>query len=218
MSLRLGRPRGVLVIAPHPDDETIGAWGLMARLRGRGAAVRVLVVTDGAASHPGSARWPRARLVRERRRETRRAMRAIGIGAGDVAFLGLPDGASADAAARARRGIGRAAARASRPLLLVTPVADDDHADHRTAAAAVAATRGAGIRRLAYRVWPAGTHPCAARALTLTAQQRLAKTRAIRGYRTQTGAITDDPAGFALSRAQIAAFSRAAEMFVEVRR
>ncbi|WP_443029636.1 PIG-L deacetylase family protein, partial [Sphingomonas sp. TX0522] len=37
------------MIAPHPDDEVIGAAGLIARLRRHGARVRVAVVTDGAA-------------------------------------------------------------------------------------------------------------------------------------------------------------------------
>ena len=218
MRLRLGRPRGVLMIAPHPDDETIGAWGLMTRLHRRGAIVRVLVMTDGAASHPDSRSWPRVRLVRERQRETRRAMRAIGIDAGAVTFLGLPDGASAGTIVRASLRVARAVASSPKPLLLIAPVADDDHADHRTAAAAVGAAGGAGIRRLGYRVWPTGAPPRRARALVLTAQQRLAKRRAIAGYRTQTGRIIDDPSGFALSPVQIATFSSAREMFVEGRR
>ncbi len=68
---------------------------------------------------------------------------------------------------------------------------------------------------LAYPVWPAGLRPVGARALFLTAQERLAKRRAVRSYRTQVGCITDDPAGFAMTRAQIAAFTRPQEMFVE---
>ncbi|WP_254603131.1 PIG-L deacetylase family protein [Sphingomonas bacterium] len=205
------------MIAPHPDDESIGAWALMAHLRSRGTMIRVLVVTDGAASHPGSRLWPRARLIRERQRETRRAMRIIGIGAGDVAFLGLPDGALPNAAVLARRRVGRAVTCAPRPLLLIAPEVGDDHADHRATARAAAQTRGAGIRRLAYPVWPAGRNLRGARALILTGRQRLAKRQAIRSYRTQAGRITDDPSGFAMSRAQIAAFSRAREMFVECR-
>lgn len=54
--------------------------------------------------------------------------------------------------------------------------------------------------------------------MPLTAQERLAKRFAIRGYRTQAGRITDDPAGFAMTRAQIAAFSGPVETFAEYRR
>lgn len=218
MKLRAGAPRCLLVVAPHPDDETIGAHGLMARLGPRGTMLRVLVVTDGRASHPGSRAWPRARLVRERQRETRRAVRRLGVAAGGIRFLGLPDGSLAACADAARRLVAAAVRAAPKPLLVLSPSPTDDHPDHRAAAAAVAAARMAGVRRLAYPVWPAGRRLRSVRSLPLTAQERLAKRRAIRGYRTQTGRITDDPAGFAMTPAQIAAFSRPAETFVELPR
>ena len=218
MKLRIGTPRCLLVVAPHPDDETIGAHGLMTWLRRRGVAVRVLVVTDGHASHPASRAWPRKRLVVEREKETRMAVRQIGVTTPHVTFLRLPDGSLEAASAVARRCIARALRRAPKPLLVVAPAASDDHPDHRVVAAAVAAVRLPGIRRLAYPVWPAGMRLRGARHLPLSAQQRLAKRRAIRSYRTQAGRITDDPTGFAMTPAQVAAFSRSVETFVEDRR
>lgn len=218
MRLRIGTPRCLVVVAPHADDETIGAHALMTRLRRRGVEARVLVVTDGHASHRGSIAWPRPRLVRERQRETRRVVRRIGIGAGDVTFLGLPDGGLASMPARVARGIAAALHRAPRPMLIVAPAADDDHPDHRIVAAGVAAARMAHTRHLSYLVWPAGGRVRGARCLALTSQERLAKRHAIRCYRTQAGRITDDPQGFAMTRAQIAAFSRPMETFVECRR
>lgn len=218
MKLRIGAPRCLLVIAPHADDETIGAHALITRLRRRGVAVRVVVVTDGRASHPDSPRWPRARLVRERQRETRRAMRRIGVAAGNLTFLGLPDGGLLWVSDTVRRQLVRVFRQAPKPLLVVAPAASDDHPDHRVVAAGITAARIAGARRLAYPVWPAGRGLPGARLLSLSAQERLAKRQAIRGYRTQTGRITDDPAGFAMTRAEIAAFSRPVETFVEHRR
>ena len=41
--LRLGRARSALVVAPHADDEAIGAWGLIAALQRRRCRVGVLV-------------------------------------------------------------------------------------------------------------------------------------------------------------------------------
>jgi LmbE family N-acetylglucosaminyl deacetylase len=41
------RERTVLVIAPHPDDEVLGAGGTIARFLAEGAAVHVAVVTKG---------------------------------------------------------------------------------------------------------------------------------------------------------------------------
>ena len=218
MTLRFGAARCLVVVAPHADDETIGAYGLMRRARAYGMAVRVVVVTDGSASHPGSLAWPRTRLVRERQRETRRAMRRIGITAGHVTFLGLPDGNLDRIASVVRRRVAKALRRARRPLIVAAPAVTDDHPDHRIVAAAVAGAGAVRGRRLAYPVWPAGTRWQGAHRLTLTGQERLAKRYAIRSYRTQAGRITDDPAGFAMTRAQIAAFSRPAETFVEGRR
>lgn len=218
MRLRTGAPRALLVVAPHPDDETIGAFGLMTRLHRRGVQLRVLVVTDGGGSHPGSRLWPRARLVAERERETRRAMRRLGVPAGRVTFLRLPDGELPADPARVRRLVSRALRRAPRPLLVAAPAPSDDHADHRVVAGGVLARRSAGVRTLVYPVWPAGAGLRHARTLRLTAQERLAKRTAIRSYRTQAGRITDDPGGFAMSGAQIAAFSRPVEIFMEAHR
>ena len=218
MRVRADTPRCLLVIAPHPDDETIGTYTLITRLRRRGVEVRVLVVTDGGGSHPNSLAWPRARLVKERQRETRRAMRGIGVAAGNIRFLGLPDGALHSRAPLARRRIVAAIRAAPRPLLLLAPSQGDDHRDHRVTAAGAADAGSAGVCRLAYPVWPAGVRLVGARTLALNTQERLAKRRAIRSYRTQAGRITDDPGGFAMTRAQIAAFSGPFETFLEERR
>lgn len=217
MTLRLGTPDRLLVVAPHADDEAIGAHAIMTRLHRRGVAVQVVVVTDGAASHPSSARWPRRRLVAERRRESRRMLRQIGIAADAVTFLDLPDGRLHTRTAAARRGLARVLGHRGRTLV-VAPAPDDDHADHRTVAACVEALRQPGVRVLAYPVWPAGRKVAGAGALFLTAQERLAKRRAVRSYRTQTGRITDDPACFTMTREQIAAFTGPQEVFVERRR
>lgn len=186
----------------------------MTRMRRRGVAVHVVVVTDGAASHPSSIRWPRHRLVAERRRETRRVLRQIGVAAGSVTFLDLADGQLHTQAAIARRRLapiiaGRGA------TLMVSPSYRDDHPDHRTVAACVAALRRPGLRNFTYPVWPAGQKVAGADALFLSAQERLAKRRALRSYRTQTGRITDDPHGFTMTRRQIAAFTSVRELFVE---
>ena len=212
----IGRPRSLLVIAPHPDDETIGAHALMTRLRRRGVPVKVVVVSDGAGSHRTSPKWPTPRLVRERRRETRMVLRRLGVGAGDIVFLDLPDGRLVDHAASVRRGIARAAAAAVKPALALSSSMSDDHPDHRVVARQ--ARRQAHLRWLTYPVWPIHSHPRGARAMPLTAQERSAKRRAVISYRTQAGRITDDPEGFSMSSRQIAAFSGPQERFMEARR
>lgn len=209
--------RTALVLAPHPDDEAIAAFGLMRHLVRQGTAVRVVVVADGAASHPGSRRWPGRRLVAERRRETLRAMRRIGVCRGAVRFLGWPDGALDAAPPAMCRAVAREVRRMRAPALLVSPVVDDDHADHRAVARA-AAIRCPHVRRLGYEVWPVAQRPGPRRMLLLGLATTAAKRHTIRSYRTQAGLIDDDPAGFAMTRAQIAAFSRPVERFREIDR
>jgi LmbE family N-acetylglucosaminyl deacetylase len=219
--LRLDRVRSVLIVAPHADDEAIGAFGLMRLLRRRGARIRVLVVTDGAGSHPDSRKWPRARLVAQRRRETRAMLAGLGIGADAVRFLGLPDGGLAAGGTAVRTVLARAMAQARGHDLLVVPAADDDHPDHRVVAsvAMTGMAAGAAGRRLEYLVWPArqkrarpATHYLA---LGVAAA---AKRGAILRYRSQTGMIDDDPGGFAISRRELAAFAHPVERYRAVSR
>lgn len=214
--LLLSGIRSALVVAPHPDDEAIGAWGLIRTLRARGAAVRVVVVTDGAGSHPDSPTWPRARLIAARRRETLGVLRGVGVGKGAVTFLNLPDGGLATARKRLRGALGRVIARSRGCDLLVAPVRDDDHPDHRAIAAALPRVQG---RRVDYLVWPNRQQRSARATHCLRlGTAAAAKRSAIRRYRTQAGAITDDPNGFAMSVREIARFSRPLELFREHRR
>lgn len=83
----------VVVVAPHPDDEVLACGGLLAMLAERGGVdILIVSVTDGDASHPGSTRWPRQRLVAERLRESTEALRRLGLGAGlEWLRLGMPD-------------------------------------------------------------------------------------------------------------------------------
>ncbi|MDQ8030740.1 MAG: PIG-L family deacetylase [Bordetella sp.] len=98
-----GGSRTVHVLAPHPDDEILGCAGIMRQLAGLGLDVQVWAVTDGEASHPDSPRYPGDALAEIRTRESRRALRALGIPA-RRARLRLPDGGvSANEAALTER-------------------------------------------------------------------------------------------------------------------
>ena len=214
--LRIGTPRVALIVAPHADDETIGAFGLIRLLRLRGTRVVVLLVTDGAASHPNSERWPRKRLVAERLRETRRVLRRSRVPASDIVALGLPDGGLSALTGFQRAPIDRAVRRVRHLDLIVAPSDADAHPDHRVVAGSV---RRRDVRHLRYVVWSDRNRLAAGATRTLPlGPAALAKRSAVLGYRTQMGAITDDPEGFTISRREFAAFTRAAETYREDRR
>ena len=91
----------LLVVAPHPDDETLAAAGLMQRVLARGGTVRVVLVSAGdgfveAVTHATGEPKPRAGeyvAYGERRlAEARAALRRLGGGRVRLQLLGFPDG------------------------------------------------------------------------------------------------------------------------------
>ncbi|MES1956114.1 PIG-L deacetylase family protein [Salinisphaera hydrothermalis] len=207
--------RRAVVIAPHPDDEVIGAFGLIRRLREHGVRVQVIVATDGAASHRHSARFPPKRLAAARRAESRAGMARAGVAAHDVHFLARADGSLGDYDSAACRGLARDMARGPAPDLLVLPSPADDHPDHRTVARAGRLLWPRCRQRLAYLVWPRTDRPTPPTRLWLSLGDRHwhMKRAALACHRTQTGLIEDDPDGFHMSQAERVAFTRPIERF-----
>lgn len=126
----------ILVLAPHPDDETIGCGGTIARLADRGAEVMVVIVTDGQATKgsPHAA----SETARRRRQEAGEACRILGVPS--PRCLGLPDGAVAAHADDLVAAVDDLAA-AVPPDLVLAPWLLDGHPDHRAVLAAVARLR-----------------------------------------------------------------------------
>jgi LmbE family N-acetylglucosaminyl deacetylase len=82
-----------VIVAAHPDDEVLGAGGVIALLAGAGSRLRLIAVTDGEASHPGHG--DPAALARRRARERAEALLTLGAADAEVFRLGLPDAALA---------------------------------------------------------------------------------------------------------------------------
>lgn len=215
----------LLVLAPHPDDESLGCGGLIAEASARGHELHVAILTDGSMSHPNSRAWPAARLVAQRQQEARAATALLGLRPDRLAFLGQPDSraphdgpafvAALDAlcALMQARGVGTVCA----------AWIGDPHGDHGSAAKlAAAACARLGARHLAYPVW-AWTLPDAAPLPDVGGGGRLdvtphlpAKRRAIAAHATQcTAMIDDDPTGFRLPLEFLAWFDRPWEAFLE---
>lgn len=116
----------VWIVAPHPDDEVLGCGGLIHDLHRLGWRVRVVAVSDGGASHPGSTRWPPRALVAARRRESAAAMAILAPSAA-IDRLGLPDGQLGPHEAELATWLG---ARLDPRDAVVTSWALDGHPDH----------------------------------------------------------------------------------------
>jgi LmbE family N-acetylglucosaminyl deacetylase len=130
--------RGVMIVAAHPDDETIGAGGLLAHLPN----AAVVHVTDGAPMDP---RWwgapdllTRDAYSRLRARELAAALDLAGVAPGRRHSLGRVDQrASLDLLGMASELC--ALFRALRPGVVLTHPYEGGHPDHDAAAFAVRA-------------------------------------------------------------------------------
>lgn len=153
----IGR-RELLVIAPHPDDESLGCGGLLAWAAMTGRRPRVLFVTDGEGSHTGSRLYPPRRLGRLRRAEAQRACAALGLTADALIFLGAPDAGVAALSAERRQSLIRtiqAWAASSCEVAVCIPAHTDPHGDHVAVhfLAKEALADCVNIRLFAYPVW-----------------------------------------------------------------
>jgi LmbE family N-acetylglucosaminyl deacetylase len=90
----------LLIVSPHPDDETLGCAGLIREARDRNIPVSVVIVTNGDAYPMAVQRQYRRMRPRPsdyirfgelRQKETREALRRLGVDSRHVTFLGYPD-------------------------------------------------------------------------------------------------------------------------------
>ncbi len=138
--------KSAVVVAAHPDDEVLGAGGLLSMLAAAHARLRVIAVTDGERSHKGHA--SPASLSRRRTAETTAALRALGARTAEVVRLGMPDSGLAK--------VEDELAATLAPLvagfdLCLAPWDGDLHPDHE---ATGRATRRAGPRSLyCFPIW-----------------------------------------------------------------
>ena len=204
MPLVLSRTTRLLVVVPHPDDESLAAGGLISAAVKAGAAVRVIYLTNGD-NNP----WPqralerrwwvdaegRARWGRRRQAEALAALEILGVPSEMVDFLNYPDQGitclimrGADAPAERIAAI----LETWRPTLLVTPCLADIHPDHSATAvfvrqAMALARTESDILWIEYLVH-ARRRPipsCQDICLPLSQEQRAMKRAAISCHKTQ---------------------------------
>lgn len=83
--------RSCLVVAPHPDDETLGCGALIARKRAAGTPVTVVIVADGRHAQHRSRQVSATMLAELRSAEAIAACAALGVDERDVHQLGIED-------------------------------------------------------------------------------------------------------------------------------
>ncbi|WP_139350873.1 PIG-L family deacetylase [Rhodanobacter sp. C01] len=135
----------LLVVAPHPDDETIATGLLIQQVRAAGGDVRILLLTRGD-NNPWPQRWlerrlrigdaDRRRWGQRRHAEMLQALQRLGLPASALESMGWPDMGLADCLLQPDAvavSLLAAAISRFRPDLIALPSIDDRHPDHGAA-------------------------------------------------------------------------------------
>ena len=201
-----------MVIAPHPDDESIGCGGTICLHRESGYKVRVLFLSSGERGVDGVSKAT-ARSIREA--EAERAGEVLRLDGMD--FLRLPDlrlSDHIDSGAQLLHKI----LQSQSPSLIYLPHLDEAHPDHQAALpivrAALAQFSGQGktAELVFYEVWSPMTCYGWAEDISHFIRQKL---RAVRCYKSQLRSFRYDHAvrGLNQYRGSLAAGSHYAEVF-----
>jgi LmbE family N-acetylglucosaminyl deacetylase len=140
-----------LIVAPHPDDETLGAGGMIARLRLQNIPVTVAAVSDGEKAYPGA-----HGLGELREREQNEALARLGVERQSVHRLKLPDKELSDWEGSLERSLSMFV---SPGMHIVAPWPGDFHPDHEAcgrAAERVASKFGLELTFYLFWTWHRG--------------------------------------------------------------
>lgn len=217
-------PERVIVVAAHPDDETLGAAGLVRRLARAGVAVDIVVATNGEASHPNSPTHTAVQLAELRQVELEQAVELLAPSA-LTHFLNLPDGGlDAEELAEQLSRIVAAGGRPGERTLLVAPWRGDGHADHEAggmAAAQLAAELNLPLLEYPVWLWHWATPDSSEvpwnqlEILELAGDEQTLKQSALLMHASQTAPLSDEPGDEALlAPAFLDHFARGFETFI----
>ncbi|WP_086825070.1 bifunctional PIG-L family deacetylase/class I SAM-dependent methyltransferase [Allokutzneria sp. NRRL B-24872] len=207
----------VLVVAAHPDDETLGAAGLLQRLHADGCSVTLVVATDGEAAFPAADRDERLALGRVRRGELTDSLRRQGLHDVDPIWLGLPDSGLRRHSTELEQALSELAAGTG---LCLFPWPEDPHPDHQEAGRAALRAAPLTTHCWSYPIWmwhwispqDPGIPWSRAFAHHLTETERAHKAAAISRFTSQlTPGPRDEPP--ILPSDVLAHFDRDAEVF-----
>jgi LmbE family N-acetylglucosaminyl deacetylase len=218
--------RSCLVLAPHPDDETLGCGAIIMRKLASGTPVQIVIATDGRHSHHSS-KLSEDELIEIREEECRRAGDILGIARENISFLRFEDGRLGQHRRSLRDRLAGLLDTLNPEEIFVSSIIDA-HPDHRVLAELTRELAFAGCGRHAvlyeYPIWfwdPrqwqfsrfAERRPRIARTENFLARKR----EAIDAYRSQISNLTGEPGWtITLSRSFLRQFLQPEEIFFEV--
>jgi LmbE family N-acetylglucosaminyl deacetylase len=142
----------ILLLAPHPDDETLAVGGLIASQRGRGIDVRVVAVTDGENAYKGA-----SGLGVVRRREQEKALERLDVPRNNIVRFEFVD---SDVTSGESQLLSRLLPLVSPDTHLIAPWKHDFHPDHEVCgrvAEQIACQTKAKLTSYFFWTWHRGT-------------------------------------------------------------
>jgi LmbE family N-acetylglucosaminyl deacetylase len=146
----------VLMLAPHPDDDALGAGALLAELTSRGVEVHIAYLTDGEASHRGHPILEPRHVGALRQAEARTAAAALRVPSERLTFCQAPDGQLSQLSPAATQALGAriATLRATlRPRWVLAPTSLDGSSEHAAARRIIAGHGSGPGEEFDYLVW-----------------------------------------------------------------
>lgn len=219
-----------IVMAPHPDDETLGCGGTVALLRKLDFPVHFIFVSDGTMSHPNSKKFPGPKLRKLREKEAEKAVLTLGGKKECIEFLRIKDRSVPHADDAGFMEIVEKLSKTIndiKPDTIFVPWQNDPHPDHKATWKIVSEVRKhleIKPRILQYPIWlwelgnPEDvTLIDRMRKFAVNIEETLPiKKQALNAHVSQvTRMIDDDPEGFMLSPEVIAHFDIPTEVFFE---
>lgn len=220
-----------LVMIPHPDDESLGCAGLICKLRDQGTEFKLILTTDGSASHPNSIQYPPEKLTAIRTAELIKVIHLLELKDDVLECYNSIDSAMP---ARSEAGFEALASRlvadlnSFKPDLILVPYELDPHRDHR----ATWQLLMAGLERAMqqrpliweYPIWlyknaKDGDLPKLKqnelRSIDVSQYNEIKK-ECINAHLSQTTSlINDDPTGFVLLPEMISNFTNGTEYYMQ---
>jgi N-acetylglucosamine malate deacetylase 1 len=200
----------VLVIAPHPDDESIGCGGTICLHVARGDRVSAVFLTSG---ELGLKKLPREKAWATREAEAQKAGKILGLH--ELYFLRCPDWMLNEHKRETVQVLAPILKQAA-PEIIYLPHPDEWHPDHKESLpilkAALKQSRLKSPTLFGYEVWtPLSAHDHVEDISPVMAR----KLRAVRAHRSQLGGFKYDRAiaGLNQYRGEMAAKVRYAEVF-----
>jgi len=182
----------VVIVAPHPDDETLGAGGLIATLRRRNVEITVVAVTDGENAYEAT---PNLGLIRSREQEE--ALQVLGVKPDHILRLRIPDRYICE---HEDELIDKLLPLTDSDCHLVAPWTGDFHPDHEAcgrAAKEVARRTGAKLSLYFFWTWhrgePGTLRGVPLRRFLLDSDALHSKEEALRRHRSQLNHPSGEP-------------------------